>query len=72
MLTLALQDDLRRAWASGDGETLALLLPFAGRLDEGPALQRSIRARLRARFRSGGYGSPSVGEPCRPPASPTR
>ena len=48
MLTLALQDDLRRAWASGDGETLALLLPFAGRLDEGPALQRSIRARLRA------------------------
>ena len=67
MLTLALQDDLRRAWASGDGETLALLLPFAGRLDEGPHCSEAF-GRACARFRPAVMAHRQVGEPCRPPA----
>lgn len=47
MLSLALQDDLRRAWAWGDRPTLALLLPFARQLEGGHALERTIRARMR-------------------------
>ena len=48
MLSLAFQEDLSRAWTRGDAQTLALLLPLAAQLEEGPALERRVRARLRA------------------------